>query len=185
MDAAAETAVRLARSSVNHDPSEAQKEAGNYKKEHIRFQGLPITIENKKGSLRRGTDANGKAWACELPADYGYIKRTEGADGDQVDVYVGPDPNSKQVFIVNQHDHKSGAFDEHKVMLGWDSERSAVETYCKAFSDGKGRARIGSVETVSMDTFKNWLKRGNTLKRASSNKLIEHALRLVRNPVSI
>ncbi len=174
----ARNALMIARGSVNHEPTEAQKEAGNYKKEHRSFQGLNIAIENKKGSIRRGVDAGGKRWACELPADYGYIKRTVGADDDHVDCYVGPDPNSKQVFIINQCDHKTGRFDEHKVMLGFDSERSAVETYCRAFSDNKGRARIGSVETVSMDTFKHWLRNGKTRRPAASSALIDHCLRI-------
>ncbi len=173
----ARAAVLTACNLVNHSPSEAQKRAGNYKKEHVSLQGLPIAIENKKGSIRRGVGPNGKAWACELPADYGYIKGTEGADGDHLDVYLGPDPNSRQVFIVNQIDHRTGRFDEHKAMLGFDSEKSAVETYCKAFSDGKGRQRIGSIETVSMHAFKGWLKAHKTTKPADADKIIDHAIR--------
>lgn len=170
---------------VNHNPTEAQKEAGNYRKAHINFQGLPITIENRKGSIKRGIDGTGKSWSCRLPADYGYIKRTECADGDHVDVYIGPDANSKQVFIVNQVDHKSGKFDEHKVLLGFNSERAARDAYAAAFSDGRGLDRMGGMEVVSLDAFKNWLKAGNTVKPAAASKIIDHALRLVRNPVSI
>jgi hypothetical protein len=166
---------------VDHAPSEAQKAAGNYRKEHISFQGLPISIENKKGSERSGVGPSGRRWSCVLPADYGYIKGTEGADGDQVDVYLGPDPNAKTVFIVNQHD-LGGGFDEHKCLLGFDSEREAVETYCRAFSDGKGRRRIGSVETVSMDAFKRWLASRKTKSRASATQIIDRALKLVRRP---
>lgn len=101
-------------STVDHNPTEAQKIAGNYRKEHISFQGILITVENKKGSTRRGVDVGGKSWSCTLPADYGYIKRSEGADGDQVDVYLGPDKQSQLVVIVNQKDLKTGRFDEHK-----------------------------------------------------------------------
>lgn len=165
---------------MDHNPTEGQKRAGNYKKEHLSFQGLPVTIENKRGSIRRGVDGSGRAWACELPADYGYIKRTEGADGDHVDCYIGPDPTSRQVFIINQQDHKTGRFDEHKVMLGFDSEREAVEAYCRAFSDGNGKKRIASIESVSMDTFKHWLKSGDTLRHAKADHLIKHCLGLVR-----
>lgn len=178
MVSAAQNAVTLARSGVDHNPSEAQKFAGNYRKEHIRFQGLPITIENKRGSIRRGVSGNGREWACRLPADYGYIKRTEGADGDHVDVYIGPDPNSKQVFIVNQH-RLGGGFDEHKCLLGFDSEIGAISTYCLGFSDGLGRQRIGSVETISMDAFKHWLENGRTDKKAGARSIIDAALGLV------
>jgi hypothetical protein len=163
---------------VDHNPTEAQKAAGNYRKEHLSFQGLPITIENKRGSERSGIDAKGKRWSCVLPADYGYIKRTEGADGDHVDVYVGPDPHSQHVFIINQIDHRTGRFDEHKAMLGFRSEKEAVETYCKAFSDSKGTARIGSIEPVSMHAFKAWLKHGKTKSPAHSPSIIDHALRV-------
>jgi len=174
---AARAAVLTACNLVNHAPSEAQKAAGNYKKEHVSFQGLPIAIENKKGSIRRGVGPDGKPWACELPADYGYLKGTEGADGDHVDVYIGPDPASRQVFIVNQVDHRTGRFDEHKCLLGFDSERSAVEAYCKAFSDNKGRRRMGSIESISMHAFKEWLKSRKTKRPAEADKIIQHALR--------
>lgn len=163
---------------VNHAPTDAQKEAGNYKKSHDSFQGLPITIENRKGSVRSGVGANGKAWHCTQPADYGYIKRTEGADGDHVDVYLGPDKSSQQVFIVNQQDHKTSKFDEHKVMLGYQSEREAIKDYCAAFSDGKGPDRIRSIEPMSMDAFKIWLKQGNTKKMAATKDIVAHALSL-------
>lgn len=170
-------ALAIARG-VDHNRTDAQKEAGNYRKEHISFQGIPVSIENKKGSVRSGVGSGGRRWSCVLPADYGYIKRTEGADGDHVDVYIGPDPTSKLVFIVNQHDHKSGRFDEHKCLIGFHSEREAVDTYCRAFSDGKGSARIGSIETISMDAFKKWLSLGDTTRRARASAMIGHALRL-------
>lgn len=158
-------------------PTEAQKVAGNYRKKHVNFQGLDISIENEKGSTRSGTDADGKRWSCVLPADYGYIKRTEGADGDQVDVYVGPHKASRQVFIINQH-RLSGGFDEHKVMLGFNSEREAIDTYVRGFSDGKGRARVGSLEPMSIDAFKDWLKRGKTTSPARTKSIVDRALAL-------
>jgi len=162
-------------------PTEAQKHAGNYKKDHITFHGLPIAVETPKGSAREGKDANGKSWRCVMPADYGYIKRTEGADGDHVDVYVGPDRDSKMVFLINQNDHQTGKFDEHKVMLGYSSERAAVADYVKAFSDGKGPDRIRSVEPMSLDGFKQWLKLGKTKTPAKAKSIVEHALAVVRS----
>ena len=153
-------------------PTEAQKHAGNYKKQHLSFHGLPIAIETAKGETREGVDPNGKPWSVTMPADYGYIKRTEGADGDHVDVYLGPDRHSQMVFLINQHDHGTGKFDEHKVMLGYTSERAAVEAYDKGFSDGKGRDRIGSVEPMSLDAFKHWLKTGKTTKPAKATYIV-------------
>lgn len=165
---------------VNHEPTEAQIEAGNYKKEHVSFQGLDISIENKKGSTRRGVGADGKAWECVLPADYGYIKRTKGADGDHVDVYVGPNKDSKLVFVINQRDHKTNRFDEHKVMLGYDSERDAAADYAKAFSDGKGHLRLGSLHPMSMDAFKLWLKGGKTTAPADTHQIVSRGLKVAQ-----
>ena len=161
---------------VDHNPSEAQKAAGNYRKEHVNFHGLDVSIENKKGSTRRGKNANGTRWASALPADYGYIKRTEGADGGHVDCYIGAHPESTHVFIINQRDAKTKAFDEHKVMLGYTSEADAVRDYVKAFSDGRGSARMGGVQSVSMDAFKAWLKKGDTTKAARHDDIVVRAL---------
>lgn len=173
----AQNALRVARLLGSpKEPTDGQKRAGNYKKGHVVVQGLDISIENPKGSTRRGADSDGHKWSCVLPADYGYIRRTEGADGDHVDAYLGPDPESRQVFVINQNDHRTGRFDEHKCFIGYDSEREAVKDYCAAFSDKKGPHRIGSVESMSMDAFKHWLKNGDTTKRARSKNIVDCAL---------
>lgn len=157
-------------------PTEAQKEAGNYRKGHIKFHGLDISIETAKGQKRTGKDKGGKAWSVVMPADYGYVKRTEGADGDHVDVFIGPHKDSQTAFIINQRHHDTGKFDEHKVMLGYRSEREACMDYCRAFSDGKGPHRIQSIATVSIDAFKKWLKSGKTIRPACGKKIVDHAL---------
>jgi hypothetical protein len=134
--------ARFSGGRVNTNPTEAQKEAGNYKKGHTTFHGLDITIENPKGSSRNGVDGGGKRWSVTMPAHYGYIKRTEGADGDHVDVYLGPSSKSNKVFVVDQQDHRTKAFDEHKVMLGYDREQDALAAYKRAFYDVLGVDRI-------------------------------------------
>ena len=143
------------------EPTEAQKEAGNYKKGHVRLNGLDITIENPKGSERSGKDAQGKAWSVQMPAHYGYIKRTEGADGDHVDVYVGPDETSDLAFIVDQVDIETGKFDEHKIVLGTQSQDEALAIYDAGFSDGRGPERRGDVSRVTMDELRDWLANGS------------------------
>lgn len=150
---------------LNRAPSKAQKAAGNYKKHHVRIHGLDIALENMKGGKRSGIGKDGRRWAVSMPAHYGYIKRTEGADGDHVDVYVGPDHASQHVYVIDQKDAHTGKFDEHKVMLGFNSEDQARATYIKGFSDGKGAQRIQSINPMSIDQFKDWLKHGNTAKR--------------------
>lgn len=161
--------------------TEAQKHAGNYSKQHLSFHGLPISIETPKGATREGKDHTGKVWRCKMPADYGYIKRTEGADGDHLDVFVGPDRGSRMVFLINQNDHRTGRFDEHKAILGTTSERQAVALYCAAFSDGCGAKRIGSIEPMSLDAFKHWLKQGKTKTPAKAKTIVEHALAVTRS----
>lgn len=150
--------------SVNVNPTEAQKAAGNYRKGHIKVHGLDITIENPKGSMRSGTAPGGKKWMSRLPHHYGYIRRTEGADGDHVDVFVGPHLKSPSVFAIDQHRLHDRGFDEHKIFLGFGSKQQAVNAYTRAFSDGKGRDRVGHVETLTIDGFKQWLRDGETTK---------------------
>ena len=100
--------IEAARVEVALEPTEAQKEAGNYKKGHLKLQGLDIALENIKGSIRSGTDKDGKQWQSTMAHDYGYIKRTLGADGDHVDVFIGDQPDSETVFVVDQVDPKTG-----------------------------------------------------------------------------
>jgi hypothetical protein len=158
------TAVNAAARATERNPTDAQKESGNYAKGKVRLHGLEIAIENPKGGKRAGTDKGGKAWSVTMPAHYGYVKGTEGKDGDHVDVYIGPKPDSDKVWVVDQIDAGSKRFDEHKVMMGYASKADAVSDYKRAFSDGKGSDRIGSVTELSVGAFKDWLRNGDTMK---------------------
>lgn len=146
---------------VNTNPSEAQIRAGNYKKGHRRVEGLDFTIENPKGAIRRGGEP-GDEWQVRMPADYGYIRRTSGADGEHIDAYDGR--SGDRYFIVDQLDERTGAFDEHKVMLRFKSEQDAISTYHAAFSDGKGRQRLGMIHEVTPTELKQWLDQGDTTR---------------------
>lgn len=147
---------------VNTAPSDAQKEAGNYSKGHLSIQGLPLTVENPAGSVRAGQDAAGNPWQVQMPVDYGYIKGTTGADGDHVDAFVGPDTDSKKVFLVDQKDPATGQFDEHKALIGFNDPFSALNAYEGSFSDNSGASRIGGFTPMDMDSFKGWLKNRDT-----------------------
>jgi len=146
------------------EPTEAQKEAGNYRKGHVKVSGLDVSIENPKGSTRSGTDADGNAWSVEMPAHYGYVKRTEGADGDHVDVYIGDNPESDTVYVVDQINADEGTFDEHKGLVGFQSAEAAIAAYDAAFNDGRGPDRRGAVTPMSVEAFRDWLKGGDTKK---------------------
>lgn len=142
------------------EPTDAQKEAGNYKKGHVSIHGLDIAIENAKGSERKGTDPKGKAWSVTMADHYGYIKRTEGADGDHVDVFIGDAPDSQKVYVVDQV-NKDGSFDEHKVILGATDIKSAENTYKRNYSAGW---QVGPIKEMDVAQFKDWLKNGDTKK---------------------
>lgn len=144
------------------EPTQPQIEAGNYAKGHVNIQGLDISIENPRGSIRRGVDENGQPWENPSPDHYGYIKGTEGADGDHVDTYVGPDRDSQKVFLVDQIDPKTEQFDEVKALIGYDDPDKALDVYRRGFNDGSGPSRIGQFSELSMDEFKDWLKKGDT-----------------------
>lgn len=143
---------------VNTKPSDAQIKAGNYAKGHLTLYGLDISIETPKGAIRRGTDKNGKKWQNKSPADYGYIRNSVSNDGEHVDCYVGPNRNSKRVWVIDQKHHDSGLFDEHKIMLGFKNKGQALATYRKGFSDGKADDRIQAITECTLDELKDWLK---------------------------
>lgn len=162
-------AAHAAATSIQNDlpePSQAQIEAGNYKKGHIKVHGLDIAVENPRGSERRGTDPDGKEWAHTMSDHYGYIKRTTGADNENIDTYVGNSPESEQVFIVDQIDQKTGGFDEHKVMMGFNSKEDAIQAYSSNFDKGW---KVGAVRAMNKDEFKSWLKDGDTKKPAGDS----------------
>ncbi|MFM5015334.1 LPD38 domain-containing protein [Aeromonas veronii] len=154
--------IEAARAEVAPEPTEAQKEAGNYKKGHLTLQGLDIALENPKGSTRSGTDKDGKAWQSTMAHDYGYIKRTLGADGDHVDVFIGDQPDSETVYVVDQVDPKTGKFDEHKVMMGFADEQAARDGYLANYE--KGWKGLGSIKAMPVSEFKRWVKEGDTTK---------------------
>ncbi|WP_368169719.1 LPD38 domain-containing protein [Aeromonas sp. R4-3] len=154
--------IEAARAEVAPEPTKAQREAGNYKKGHLKLQGLDIALENPKGSTRSGTDQDGKVWQSTMAHDYGYIKRTLGADGDHVDVFIGDKPDSEMVYVVDQVDPKTGEFDEHKVMMGFADEQAAREGYLANYE--QGWEGLGAIKSMPVDTFKRWVKEGDTTK---------------------
>lgn len=139
---------------VDTNPTDSQKEAGNYKKGHIKVDGLNITIEQPKGSIRRGTDANGKQWESEMHNTYGYIRGTESVDGDHIDIFLSDNPTEGKVFVVDQI-NKDGSFDEHKVMYGFSDMESARQAYLSNYEEGwQG---LGSITEVKKEDFKKWI----------------------------
>lgn len=141
------------------DPTPAQAEAENYRTGKAKWRGLDLSIENKKGSVRSKVGPDGKtAWSVTMPAHYGRILGTTGADGDHVDFYMGDDEGSEAVFVVDQIDPKTGKFDEHKVILGTKDEAEARKLYEGGFSDGSGASRMGAMTMWSAGDFDTQIK---------------------------
>jgi len=159
------------------------KKPKTYKlQDRYKFQGLPISVENKKGGYRYGTDKDGHSWKTKMYFDYGYIRGTNGNDNEAIDVYVGPDKQTATVNVVHQHKiqdiknplkyRKSGSkylcktcvkesekckhsYDEDKVMLGFSSKEDAIKAYTGQY-DHPGF--LGPVSTYTLEEFKEMLK---------------------------
>jgi 2'-5' RNA ligase len=165
-----DAAAHEAAPSPNNDraePSDAQIKAGNYKKGHVSVAGLNISVENPAGSERSGVDSDGKPWSVAMKSHYGYIKRTEGADGEHVDAYVRPGLEKNYegpVFVVNQT-KGNGQFDEHKVMIGWPDEARAKAAYLENYQSGwTNTGTIARFENPA--AFKSWLRDEDSTKPA-------------------
>ena len=161
--------IKSEEAKVDTNPSDAQKEAGNYKKGHVTVQGFDISIEQPKGSVCSGTDENGKTWSQEMKNTYGYIRGTEGKDGDHIDVFLGDNPSSEKVFVVDQLNPNTGLFDEHKAMIGFNSIEEAKDAYMSNYEDGwKG---FGAITETTTDAFREWSKtEGRRIKPFSEYK---------------
>ena len=151
--------VKEASADVNTEPTEAQKEAGNYKKGHVQVGAFDITIEQPEGSIRRGTDADGKQWESKMHNTYGYFRGTEGVDGDHIDVFLSNDIdgwNGRKVYVVDQY-NPDGTFDEHKVMLGFNDMDEAKGDYLANYEKGWENGRRIDVSAVNLEDFEKWI----------------------------
>ena len=158
--------VQAAEAEVNTNPTEAQKEAGNYKKGHVQIGTFNVTIEQPKGSVRSGVDADGKKWETEMQNTYGYIRGTEGVDGDHIDVFLSDDIDGwdgHKVFVVDQR-NADGSFDEHKVMLGFNDINDAEAAYMSNYEEGwQG---LGAITGVSIEEFEKWISSSHRKTKA-------------------
>ena len=151
--------IKTASADVNTEPTEAQKEAGNYKKGHVQVGTFDITIEQPQGSVRKGTDANGKQWKSKMHNTYGYFRGTEGVDGDHIDVFLSNDIdgwNGRKVYVVDQY-NPDGTFDEHKVMLGFNDMDEAKSDYLANYETGWEDGRRIVVSTTNLEYFEKWI----------------------------
>lgn len=151
--------IAAAEAEVDVNPTEAQKEAGNYKKGHVQVGVFDITIEQPKGSVRSGVDANGNKWETTMQNTYGYIRGTEGVDGDHIDVFLSDDIdawNGRRVFVVDQY-NEDGSFDEHKVMLGFNETDDAEAAYFANYDNDWAKKHKTVVTGVNLEDFEKWI----------------------------
>jgi hypothetical protein len=184
--------VEQAAAQVEPNPTPAQQDAGNYQKGHLRWNGLDLTLENPRGTERTGRSKDGREWSVTLPHHYGYIKGTTGKDKDHIDFFMGPNPDSDHVLIINQRKLETsnlkletGAaaqFDEHKIMLGFPDAASAARGYLAAYEPGwKG---LQSAVPTTVAGLKHWLTHGNHTRPAKPSDIPVNDVSKV-NPVPL
>lgn len=150
--------IQAAEQRIDTDATPAQIEAGNYRKGHVEFDGLPISIETPTGGTRSGVGADGTPWSVQMPGAYGYFKGSVGADGEHIDALIGNQGPNGKAFVIDQNDANTGDFDEHKVVLGAASPGQAANLYQQSFADG--RHRMGTITEVTTPELKDWLAAG-------------------------
>lgn len=157
-----QSSIEAAEAETDTNPTDGQKEAGNYKKGHVKVAGFNISIEQPRGSVRSGTDANGKKWSVTMNNTYGYMTDNVGADGDHLDVFLSNDIdswNQQNVYVVDQF-NDDGTFDEHKVLLGFNGKDDATEAYYSNY-DESWRNRKLAIYEVPMNVFNKWIDSSN------------------------
>lgn len=154
-------------------PTPAQAEAGNYPKRKIAWHGLTISVENEAGSVRKG-----KGWQTKMLYPYGYINSTEAVDGDQVDVYLGPDEAADTVYVVHQRRYGDWTrYDEDKCMLQFPSEDAARAAYLKHYDDHRF---LGPITAMSVDEFVEKARATNGAPKMIKAIILNEAIYFIR-----
>ena len=146
---------------THQSPSKSQIKAGNYQKGLFAWKGMEISIENPKGSERRGTSSSGREWCRTMACHYGYFRRTTAVDGDQLDVMIGSHPDSDFVLVIKQIDQDTGKFDEFKVVIGCLNRKQAKRLYLANYTAGW---KCGPAAGMTVELFKKWIEKGGPNK---------------------
>ena len=169
--------IVAAEAETDTNPTDAQKAAGNYKKGHVQVGTFNVTVENPKGSVRSGVDASGREWQTTMNNTYGYIRGTEGVDGDHIDVFLSDDIdgwNGRRVFVIDQY-NTDGTFDEHKVMLGFNSEEDATAAYLSNYEKSWAKNHKIVCSSVIIEEFEKWIDSSHRkIKPFADYKTVKH-----------
>lgn len=117
----------------------------------IDFQGIPIVIENKEGSIRTGEDEDGTKFRTKMFYPYGFIKNTEGTDGDEIDCFIGPDKSASKVFVIFEK-----VTGEDKCMLGFSEELHARDAFLAHYDEA---SHLGKITKMPIEDFKQAIKK--------------------------
>ena len=136
-----------------------KSEKGRKLQGRINFQGLNISIENRKGSIRYGIDSDGHSWKTKMNYPYGRIIGVQrlGHDGDHIDCYVGDNRQSDKVYIIHIKNCVTGKYDEDKIMLGFNNQKEVIAAF-KTQYDNFSKIFDG-IEKMSIYEFKECLKK--------------------------
>lgn len=136
------------------------------------FAGVGIVIEYLQGDVRTKTSKDGVVIETLMPAAYGYVLRTTDIHGEEIDMYLANMPDEEAlIFVIDQVNPATGAFDEHKVMFGFSSVEEATQTYIDVFGDASGDKRLGFMTSFTKDAFQSWITEdGASLMPASNFK---------------
>lgn len=118
----------------------------------IPWRGLTLIVENEAGSIRSGPKPDGTTWAVIMEFPYGYAMDSEGVDGDEVDVFIGPHLDTCE-FVYVVHQRKVGnweKYDEDKCMVGFADEAHAREAFLCNYDD---KRFLGAITAMSADEF--------------------------------
>lgn len=139
--------------------------------EHDSFRGIPVVIENRKGTYREGTDPNGEKWSVLMHGDYGYIPDTAAAgDKEGLDVFIGDDETSDYAYIVEQL--WDGEFDEYKVVLGCSTLEAAEELYLSNYEPGwEEEGHVGEISEVPLRHLFDGIKEHQ--EKTASTEIVE------------
>lgn len=139
------------------------------------FQGIPIAVEHGVGSVRKGVSREGHRWKTIMQHPYGYIEGTKGADGEEVDVYVGPEETAGKAYVIHQKEPDTGKFDEDKVMLGFNSKREAKEAFLAHYDTPD---YLGPISEVPMDRFKELVSSKRKLTKIAYSAFVDEFSKL-------
>lgn len=135
--------------------SQARDSAGQSTTLLYQTHSLLAVIESPKGTHRSGG---------VLQADYGYLRGKSGADGEAVDVFIGPRPTLSACWVVDQVNPQTGEFDEHKVLIGFATKAEALACYLGSYQEGFALKILKAIHDTNARDVKHWLLNGDLTK---------------------